>query len=197
MLLSASNAGTPSGETPGSLLIIGTSVKGSARPAVTRRAAARQGAAAPRAPRNGLKPGTVVPGKHTAGGTTADSSPRTPLTRHWRCWRWTGVSASGEGWRRDCHPGGSRKGGQCPPSTPGGTAAAGAADERGWTRIGCPVVSCREGATAGAQLCAPTDGRRPAGVGTPALQNGKRPAGVGTPARENGKRPGGGGTPAQ
>jgi len=42
-----------------------------------------------------------VPGRHTAGGTTADSSPRTPLTRFWRSWRSTGVSALGGGWRRE------------------------------------------------------------------------------------------------
>ena len=70
-------------------------------------AEARQGAAAPRAPRNGLRPGTGMPGILSEAGRVL---PRGV------------VGVQGGRWRRDCHPGGSRQGGSRPLSNPRVTA---------------------------------------------------------------------------
>ena len=70
-------------------------------------AEARQGAAAPRAPRNGLRPGTAVPGGALAGGRirrppdplAGAGGTRNRLVRGWRVWPRGAAGDEGAGWR--------------------------------------------------------------------------------------------------
>ena len=88
--------------------------QGALPPVDPRRDGARHGCAGQVGSQGTLSP--APPGE----GATGDSPPLHSPTRVWRYCRRTGVSALCGGWRRDCHPGGSRTGGCRPLSTPAG-----------------------------------------------------------------------------